>query len=724
MGIFLSIIFVSLELVLLVLLLFKIKRYKSLTLKDTIIYPLLLVLTLVLLLIVRMMYVDGTFWTHFKDSFNDAIDIIKLSINQDIVALLKEKDFALIIPYYGAFAISFSALSSLTIYLIYIAAKNFNRILEIMIKGRELIILFGFNDDAKKMIKYFKKKPELHGFKEHLQYFRKPRPRMLVVLDSGTINKFVEEKTYLDKHHVGYVEYPYKEKEDYLKTIKKVIKSKKRKYTLITFFPKDKTNDEFSSAVFDYFDYLKEKNISNNVTFIMNVDNVQDSFIQNKIYDPVKQLDKTGGRLRTFNKYDLNSYLFNMNHSFAKHIHQIENEQETFIEDDCTIKDCDIHAYFIGFGKVNQALLRDVLIVNQFVEKIPDGKGKYLLKHKFIDVDVFEKEKKLQAFALSTGLLKYHKNDFTSKDYLDLPDDYASHINFHLDTNVESADFINHIYDDINERKKANKRKQINFFFISLGEDMYNSLIANTVRKHIDALSGSHSFYFVKKEDVSKDDLSFPNMFYMGKDADIFTPENVLLNNVYKAAKFEHFCYSKGKEALTLDIEQKWLTLPRIKQKSNLYSVNGLYFKRDLLNCSPSNYLEKYNPHNILPVGENDIRRLITPKESFEPIDVIAYSEHERWNAFEIACGVLPMKKSLFLQLNKEPTYDKDGNLVIKNQTLDGNYHLCIASAQGLVDYYELFKAHNLPDANVIGYDYDAMNNYINHYQLLNEYKK
>ena len=138
-----------------------------------------------------------------------------------------------------------------------------------------------------------------------------------------------------------------------------------------------------------------------------------------------------------------------------------------------------------------------------------------------------------------------------------------------------------------------------------------------------------------------------------------------------------------------------------------------MYFKKDLLNIDSEAYKQKYNPHNISPVCDTDIDRLIKPKKYFEAIDVLAFIEHERWNAFELANGVLPMKKSLFVELNKNQSKE------VINQTTDGNYHLCIASAKGLVEYYHLFKEKGFDGSNVIKYDYDAMTHYLEHESLL-----
>ena len=161
-------------------------------------------------------------------------------------------------------------------------------------------------------------------------------------------------------------------------------------------------------------------------------------------------------------------------------------------------------------------------------------------------------------------------------------------------------------------------------------------------------------------------------------------------------------------------MEEKWNELNAIKQKSNLYAVLGLSFKRDLLSID-KDYLQKYNPNNVKPVGDDDIDRLVKAHKKFDPIDVLAFIEHERWNAFELANGVLPMKKSMFMDIYNS----KKDKSEVENKTPDGNYHLCITTQNGLVEYYKLFKKLKLKDPNVIGWDYDSMDNFVTHCHLL-----
>lgn len=697
LGIIIGVISVILEILLLWLLLSKIKRYRSLTIKDTIVYPLLVVLTLLILTLARLLYVDEIgFFDAVKAAFDDALGIIKLSVNKDLVNTLTEKCIPLLVAYYGSYVISFVALSSLAIYCLDIMVRNIFRLLKSVFKGKDVILIFGYNDDAKKMIKNFKD----------------DKVRMTCILDAGVLNKYVEEKTYLDRYGIGYLEIPYKEKEDYVKAVNRVIKWKGKKYTVITFFEQDKKNDEFSTAIIKYLNNPKLN--KNNSRFIMNVDSVQEEFIQKKIRDE-GGVDLTKGKLRTYNKYDLNSYLFNKEHTFSKYLNFLNNEEFKFVNEDCTLGDVDIHIYVIGFGKVNQPLLRDALVNNQFVKKVKKGNG-YILEPYEIKADVFDENKVIKAFGLSNGLFKYHRGDYSEKEYLPLPHDYISNIKIHNETNIEETNFINVIYDDIKNRIYSNKRKQVSFFYVSLASDMYNTLIADNIRKHIANINDSYSFFFVRKERITMDDKQDDYYKFMGNDNLLYTPKNVLLDNIYSSAKQEHAIYLRKSEE-EANVEEEWNKLPRTKQQSNLYAVLGLYFKKDLLSCDEKDYQNKYNPDNLKPVSDDDIDRLAKPQKSFVPFDVLAVSEHERWNAFELSQGVLPMKKEMFIKLNKETKEQEDG----VNKTSDWNYHFCITTQEGLVEYYKILKKYKFGGANVIAYDYDLMDHFIAHYNVLND---
>ena len=165
-----------------------------------------------------------------------------------------------------------------------------------------------------------------------------------------------------------------------------------------------------------------------------------------------------------------------------------------------------------------------------------------------------------------------------------------------------------------------------------------------------------------------------------------------------------HFIYSETDRE---EFDKNWRDLSILKQTSNMYSVLGNFFKLSMLQIDNANFEEKLSNIEEHIVTSDNIDKLIVPSKEFSAFDVLAYSEHERWNAFELAYGVLPMKKSLFLELNAK----EKGNKKIINQTKDENYHFNITSAEGLVEYFNICKTIGFNDENVIKYDYDCLKN-------------
>ena len=137
LGIIIGVISVLLELFLLWVLLNKIKRYRNLTIKDTIVYPLLVVLTLAVLTLSRLLYIEIDFFDAVKASFTDSLNIVKLTLNKELVGILTENSIPLLVAYYGTYVISFVALSSLAIYCLDIMVRNVFRLLSRSLKAKK-----------------------------------------------------------------------------------------------------------------------------------------------------------------------------------------------------------------------------------------------------------------------------------------------------------------------------------------------------------------------------------------------------------------------------------------------------------------------------------------------------------------------------------------------------------------------------------------------------------
>lgn len=485
-----------------------------------------------------------------------------------------------------------------------------------------------------------------------------------------------------------------------------------------------------------------------------------------------ENIDYSFGMIKTFNKYDVISLDFLKKHSFARYI-KADN-----INDDCTLNNCDINLYVLGLGKVNESILRDVIINNQFAER-SSQENTYNILPKRINVNVYDENKKLESIDLSSGFLKYKKSNYNEANYFELPDELLTLDDIHNYKSVEEANFLNDIYENIKDN--ANKgldispdRKQYNFFIISLNTDSVNWNIANIIQENISNINGCYNIFFVRTKEYQEayfdiEYFSDKNMYPFGfeysniggylfynkklikyenaiKKDIALSYGNVVKNQEYAAAKNAHYMYNKHTWAYGIETNKKktnnkeveikfyedkmnydWSLLSRFKQKSNLYAALGVYSKLSLLKINNLNEFSKIYKESD-PIYKLDN---IISKKNHSIAEVMAFLEHERWNAFEMGFGVLPMKISQVVQLTNnnyhkfmnEPHRYRDD--LIKD--IGTTYHACITTQKGLNDYYNYFSSKNFKhgidysfdnnkgykdNADVIRYDYDIMDFY------------
>lgn len=751
----------------------KIIKHHKLSLKDTAIYPVVMILTMITLSIGYFNY-DGN-GASIKDvgsTLKNSFDIIKLSIDTELSSSLIHNDKAsnfLFLSYVGELILSGLALISISVSLLFVIVKNFfykrqNKKIE------ELDYVFGFNNDCKEYLKNY-----------HTTYPKgKANHKTYVVIDNSGLDKFEEEKFFLSKNHIPFIERPCSNKDDLYKTIsnlekkhiviriltfykkifkaisklkKKKDKEKKIAIKVLTFYDEDKKNFEFVKTALEYL-----KN-NNDKEFIVVANIEQERFLNNMLFtnkldrkakgltvkeDDLEVEDESKGKITIYNKYDL------MAHDFAKHHNFAQYLPKEFINEDLTIKDADINLYVLGFGKVNQRVLRDILVCNQFVEK---KNGKLLPKR--MNVVIYDSKETFECFELINGLFKYdkasyQKNPEWNKRYLDLPEDYVSHREFRTKKSIYADDFVKSLFDEINNKCKV--RNQINYFLISIGSDFENSDIAVKLRNNCNHIKSekykAYNTYFIRTKDKSYDVKEDINSF--GSDQDVLTYKNIIGNEELETAETFHKVYNSEKGT---NENNSWEGLSPIKRKSNVYSVYSLYFKLSLLlkfykpveeeNLVLKNKEEKdaYDLNmmktvlDILDKAETESETKVEIKSetkteptdidekykyevingNFDIKDVLAFIEHEKWNAYELSQGVLPMSKPYCWQESKK-------SKKIVTYSYDELYHLAIASSDGLKDYYkyvieikdDLNKNHGCtigdPYADVIKYDYVSIN--------------
>lgn len=865
------VIFLIIELIIGFVLIRKIFKYHSLTLKDTFIYPILILLTALVVLSGLSIYSEVSFWKNVLTSLKDSVDVVKLSIDQSLVENLQANEIRgklMLINYYGTYIISLMALISLSVSLLKAATKNLFKVFKRNFQD-EITFVLGFNNDAKNFIRSLK--------------FEK-RKNVIFVLDSSKLDKFVDEKFFLEKYKITYVSAPYSCEDEMIKSLKKLIfgrwwnliqiiryvKTKKNmiQYNVITFFDDDAKNISFVNAakkfIYEnecyggfYFekpldnkisvgefycvntdikypmangtlpvaynldkniyifkatepsdkleikesdgDYYKDNLVSiyninkeefnskinqsryikiddnSNVkllkfkdikefTFNITCDSVQQSLLDKIIFaDEISYLlnkeefngvppliindesnnqfigklvnskmeekniaDFSFGLIRTYNKYEIISFDFIKKYSLASFI------DHTNI-DNCTLKDCDINLYVLGYGRINQILLRDILICNSFVIKDNEGK-KFNLKTKRINVKIYDKNRNTENLALSNAFTKYNKESYAENKYYPLIDNYLSYPDdFDLGVEISDFEFLKKIYNDINEKiqnqEKGKIRKQYNFFIISLDTDSKNWSLASTMQEDLKVLEeNAKNIFFVR---TTYQDYMYGNKSYFldkgiygfgvesietnGKKKEhdnveiesALSYDNIINQKLVINAKRTNINYELGIYNANIDnsyINNSYVMVDRFKQKSNVYSVMGLYSKFNLLFPDiKSMNKEDIKLNEELFVNKEDIsgNHFVGSKE-YKTRDMLAFIEHERWNAFEIAFGAMPLKKDV---------------AKIKGTKIDNTYHLCITTCEGLA------QIDNDNYGNYMKYDYDIINYFTKNEDEFNKFK-
>ena len=453
--------------------------------------------------------------------------------------------------------------------------------------------------------------------------------------------------------------------------------------------------------------------------------------------------DYSFGLVRTFNKYEVISLDFIKNYSLASFI------DEKNIED-CTLKDCDVNLYVLGYGKVNQILLRDILICNSFVEKYreneKENEKEYELKSKRINVKVYEKNKRVENFALSNGFEKYNKNDLNESKYYPLPESYLKYPeDFKFESEISDYKVFKDIYDDINNKisdesengdnntekqksktvkeiEESKVKKQYNFFLISLDTDSKNWSIASMLQEDLNNLSGEYckNVFFVRTSNYeymygNKGYFNGKNIYGFGVECidkgnckpnstlsdkkSALSYDNIIRQELYRNAKIANINYESHLYNDDYDqgvIDSSFAVLNKFKQKSNIYSIMGLYSKFNLI------FNKKVNENIELSDEYYRDMDTVMPNnfvgaKKYEVSDILAFIEKERWNAFEIGFGAMPYQKEEAKQKGKKQ--------------VDSIYHICITTSEGLSEVNKDWET------NYVKYDYDI----INHYQKKKE---
>lgn len=372
-----------------------------------------------------------------------------------------------------------------------------------------------------------------------------------------------------------------------------------------------------------------------------------------KIYE---QYMTAGSRIHLVNLYDVIAKDVNYEYPISKYIPRdlITNT---------LLQNTTIQIHLIGFGKLNQRILYNGFINNQFVRKNIE-----FLESNPVSYYIYDRDSE----QIESEHLAYFTGVFDSK--IDRTHNYQ-----YINVNVNSANFI--------ELVKLNsfKKDVINFFYISYGNDIDNLRTALSLSS-IMKLEQIKYKIFVKSQS-RHEFLPQKDIIMFGEIEHYLNKKNIVQNEIDSLAMIKAYNYAKTDKS----IFEHWLTLDEFTKESNRAVVMNFPFKAGLIS--------------------NDI----IEENNIEQIKInLSYQEHLRWNAFHLIQGFKRMPLSQIRII--------EGNII--NKDLSKKLHACILSQQGLYEYQNHLKEllennGSTPEeailkSNIIKYDDDVVTLFLN----------
>lgn len=644
-----------------------IKRKKVLSVKNTYLYPFIILIGIILYSIGLNHCNDLTKLQNFFSSINFTLRAITLDFRFGEVLSYVNQNFVFkvaLLTLYGLSIFSF-----LSVLLSVFIQSFLNKITRKIIKLKDYDIIIGNSELADQFIKSAKK-------------------RSIICLSEGDGNQLKAIFNSKHAYHIGKID------------LKKLI-SYKKNINVISFFKKD---NEVLELISQAIDLIKSNEMKKEIRFYFLVDSQQK--------DIMKRVEEEGkGYITTFDKYELIALKFLNDYYFAQYFNDsIANYHLATLKEGY-----EITINFIGFGKVNQKLLPYILADNQFVT-IQNQK---LVPVK-IHVNIFDLKNQLCDLNLNHTLLKYQKSSFENNHFFD-PADNLAKINFYHNSDIGERGFYQKIDEHIHS-------KSLNFFIVSFQEDLENYECAVKIYEHLQESRVSEFHQFFVRTNYAKQHLSslkinetYPIHFF-GSMQEVISYEDILGDKLMKDAIKRNYAYNHSISQLQKEsfmaMKEEWSKLSRLKQLSNQFSVLHLNNMLAMMNKKVGDDISEIYLINNKKIEDIDYWNIWKEKD-FSLRKNLAMMEHLRWTSFMIMMGYIPLEK-------EEIYIDENKNICNSSKSL--RKHACITSFDGLMAYEDFLanlyakqfsfsyeKARNITDT--LKYDYQIMDNYLKSYK-------
>ena len=398
--------------------------------------------------------------------------------------------------------------------------------------------------------------------------------------------------------------------------------------------------------------------------------------------------------IKSFNKYELLSRKFIMEHPFSLYV------PEDFYGEYRTIKkEKKINVICIGFGKVNYELMKLLIMQNQFTELSEDGTR---FANHLVNYYVYANS---EHRIYSEMFQKVFTNGKCPR-MSDLPaPEKICHIAEVEKTNVYSIGFADRLDEIICDENAYT------FVLVSMGSDYENMAYA----EHLSSTYTEDKIkVFVRIRETETLNIAKNTVVGYGYEDDILTRDVLINDSLDSLARGINKKYSANSAT---EIEE-YNARPTIERYSNIYHVASIFFKMGLLSLK---FVDKDTSEEQSELKKADLFKRyagytdVKDYNKYFELNVwsmLGFSEHSRWVAQYLLKGFRAMPLS-------EIVVNGTGeNVKVIGKNIDARKHCCLTDYYGLDAYHkhllnlyiENGAKKTIDDVETYKYDYMFIN--------------
>ena len=580
------------------------------------------------------------FIVNLADCISQAIGACVLKVDTDIITPVIEQNGLFAIAFDISFFVNLFTLAFAVVGIIGRLFSNFFKTNWILFNKREIFVILGYNDDAKK--------------------FAQTIPSKNVIFWVGDVSKEFK-KELLSKKYLNLVF-------DKINT-KGFLKFKNRKVTFISF----ETQNETILKIINSYKTIDDDSFS----LYISIDNQ---------YEEAFKFNYGNENINFFNKYSLISQKFIADYPMTKFLNSTQIDYSTAsISADTTL-----NVIMVGYGNPNKNLFNYLVADNQFPTLINGTPTPKIVNYHIFDKEDFADKNYNSNFG------RFCDSKFNQTEYFDLPtkpmnltyhkkDFYKKEFQIDLDEFVQSIKDINNT---------------LTYVIVSFGSDLDNIDEVIRLKQYFKQYNMLNIKYFCRITNAIYKDVLLDAGVEPYGEYDIMNYDTIICEKLNRLSIERNFAESlKNQEVVDLvesinemtHISEQQSALDKLKlsiwnsQDVNLkdfdiYSSINIRTKLNLCGfdlfgtkeISNKEFYKVYDPLKEIQYDKREKVYTYPYPDTLSTRNMLAYQEQLRSNAFWFIKGFIPMKKQDYINANHLSTLNTTKRELLTLTTFKG----------------------------------------------------